>query len=158
MTAQIVTGLEGIARLPAEKMRSLYWTQKPLFRILCQNLNDRPSPTTDAQNKTINYAAQLKKCTSRSEAEDIVVKALTQKLSSGLAIPVGDIDAEKAVYSFGVDSLVALEVRHWFAREIGADVTAVEVMGAGSLRGLCGVAAGRSGLWREGGEGVGVGE
>ena len=46
--------------------------------------------------------------------------------------------------SSSVDSLVALELRNWFAREVGADVSVFQILGNESINDLGLKAAGRS--------------
>ena len=70
--------------------------------------------------------------------------ALVAKLSRMLALPKEDIDPTKPLHTYGVDSLVAVEIRNWFDKEIGTDVAVFEVLGNKSLGDLGLVAAGRS--------------
>ena len=76
----------------------------------------------------------------------MVVEALKLKLAKGLGIPIADIDIEKAIYSFGVDSLVALELRYWFAKEMRAEVSIFDIMQSQSVLALGQFAAGKSEL------------
>ncbi|KAF1973923.1 KR-domain-containing protein [Bimuria novae-zelandiae CBS 107.79] len=47
------------------------------------------------------------------EKNDIAVKALVGKIARALAIPAADIDTARPLFEYGVDSLVALELRNW---------------------------------------------
>ncbi|CAD6579781.1 MAG: hypothetical protein ASARMPRED_009250 [Alectoria sarmentosa] len=77
-------------------------------------------------------------------AEDTVVEALKSKLSNSLSVPKEDIDAEKAIYSFGIDSLVALEVRYWYMKEMKANIPIFDIMQNQSLLAPGQFAAGKS--------------
>lgn len=61
-----------------------------------------------------------------------------------LAIPIADVDAAKPIHALGVDSLVALEVKYWFMKEIKSDLTIFEIMEKESLYALGELAAGKS--------------
>ena len=56
------------------------------------------------------------------------MKALKQELSNNLSVPIEDVDADKAVYTFVIDSPVAPEVRYWFMKEMKADVIIFDIM------------------------------
>ena len=126
MASQIVTGLGGIEQMTAERLQEVYWTRKPLFSILRQGNVAKPVAAESSHN--VNYGHLIKTAPSQDAVEAVVVQALTQRLAAGLSIPIEDIDVEKAIYSFGIDSLVALDVRNWFKKEIKADITIFDIM------------------------------
>lgn len=140
---QIVTGISGIESLKADKLERAYWAKKPLFSILKQK-RDVETSTSGNAGGTVDYAHLLTSAESQAAAEDIVVEALKSKLSNSLSVPKEDIDAEKAIYSFGIDSLVALEVRYWFMKEMKANIPIFDIMQNQSLLALGQFAAGKS--------------
>ena len=46
------------------------------------------------------------------------------------------MDIRKPMHSYGVDSLVAVELRSWLMKELGAEVTVFDIMGSGSIKDL----------------------
>ena len=48
-------------------------------------------------------------------------------------IPMADITLTKPVVVYGLDSLVAIEVRNWLSRELEAKVPLMELLSASSL-------------------------
>lgn len=46
------------------------------------------------------------------------------------------MDPAKPIHSFGVDSLVAVEMRNWFAKGVGVDLSVVEILGGEAIRHL----------------------
>lgn len=140
---QIVTGIGGIESSKADKPDRAYWAKRPLFSILRQN-GEVERLTNGNVGDTVDYASLLASAESQTAAEDIVVEALKAKLSNSLSIPKEDVDAEKAIYAFGIDSLVALEVRYWFMKEMKANVAIFDIMQNQSLLALGQYAAGKS--------------
>ncbi|PQE16364.1 polyketide synthase protein [Rutstroemia sp. NJR-2017a WRK4] len=61
------------------------------------------------------------------DAGAIVTKALIHKLSS-TQDTIRSIDAQKTVFSCGIDSIIAVELRIWFGREFKAIVPTAEIM------------------------------
>lgn len=138
--SQILTGLGAL-----EQGRQVYWTQKPIFSILrnrkCIAQSDDGTGASD------DPATLLQSATSQAAAEDVTLQALKVKLAQSLSIPIEDIDENKPIFAFGIDSLVALEVRYWFQKTLKAQVSVFDIMQAKSLLGLAAVAAGKTELW-----------
>ncbi|EPE33257.1 NAD(P)-binding Rossmann-fold containing protein [Glarea lozoyensis ATCC 20868] len=66
--------------------------------------------------------------------------------------PIEDLDFAQTLSGLGVDSLVTLEVRNWWKRSLGVDVSTLEILGAGTIEGLAKLAG--EGLKRKYGESV----
>ena len=60
----------------------------------------------------------LAQATSFDGAADVVRIALVQKLSKALTVDVEDIEMTKPLSGYGVDSLLAVEVRTWIFMEL----------------------------------------
>lgn len=88
----------------------------------------------------------LRDAPSFQEAARIVCDAVIAKVSRVLAIPTEDINAARAVSSYGADSLVSVELRNWFTRQIEANVEILELLSAKSITDLAADAAARSKL------------
>lgn len=81
-----------------------------------------------------------------AEGSAVVLEALRVRLSKALSVPFDDLDPGKALHHFGVDSLLAVELRNWFAKEWSADVAIFDIMGAPNLAAISVTAASRSSL------------
>ena len=58
----------------------------------------------------------------------MVVEALSQRLARTLAIKLEDVDTHQALHAYGVDSLIAVELRTWLGKEFAADVAVFEIV------------------------------
>ena len=65
-----------------------------------------------------------------------MTQALVIKLSKSLSIAVADLDTNKPMSSSGVDSLMAVELRNWFAKEVGADVAIFDILSGATMKGI----------------------
>lgn len=70
------------------------------------------------------------------EAIEVITKAIATKLSEDFMIPADDIDPARPVSSFGVDSLVAVELRNWLLSQSKAEVSVFDVVQSKSLTAL----------------------
>lgn len=80
----------------------------------------------------------LKRTTSLSEATMLTCDAVMAKMSALLMIPVEDINADRSMSEYGMDSLVAVEMRNWLIRDLDAVVPILELLANVSLRQLAG--------------------
>lgn len=46
-----------------------------------------------------------------------------------LALVESDIDTSKPLHTYGIDSLIAIDLKNWLAREIGANIDVFMLMG-----------------------------
>ena len=82
---------------------------------------------------------------SLAHAAELVEGALALKLARSLGMAVDDIDTHKAVYSYGVDSLVAIEIRNWIFKELRAQVSVFDILAKVPMTQLAIKIAGKSG-------------
>lgn len=79
-------------------------------------------------------------------AANIITGALVQKTAEILRIPLEEVDASRPMYSYGVDSLVALEVRNWITRELKANLALLDILAAVPIETFAGQIAQKSKL------------
>ena len=146
--AQIVTGLEDPSASKATK-ESFYWLQRPMFRrLLNMGANGAgPPETKESPGPQADYAALLRAATSQGDAGIVVTQALIDRLSGSLDVDKKQIDPQKPMHLFGVDSLVAVEIRYWLMKHLQADLSIFEVLSNVSLAELGYRIAGKSELF-----------
>jgi len=55
--------------------------------------------------------------------------ALLRKLAKSLMVDVEDIETTKPISRYGVDSLLAVEIRSWIFTEIQSDISVFQLLG-----------------------------
>lgn len=88
----------------------------------------------------------LKTVAGLDEAVEVVSRALVGKLSSLLMIGKEDVSVNKPVVAYGLDSLVAVELRNWITVDLEATISLMELMNSPSIEALAGKIAGKSKL------------
>lgn len=88
---------------------------------------------------------------SRDDAAEIVAQATIQKLARSIAAMQdgSSINHDKPLQMYGVDSLLAIELRNWIVKEFDADIAVFETQGASTLGTLSMLVAGRSTIRHE---------
>lgn len=139
------------ARHPAQIMcglphnsysESWYWINDDRFAAL---RNQHQSNASAGSGSAISLREELSRCgqDDRAAATDLITSAMVERLAKLMMMPESDVDAGKPLSAYGVDSLVAVEVRNWIARETGVDVSVFDIMANVPMRALAGDLAGR---------------
>lgn len=141
--SQVITGLELPADQQAKGKDVLVAMQRPLFRHM-HEIDPNTGLASNTKERTQDLRTQFTGATALADAASIVSQALRTKMSRILGISYDQIELESRVESYGVDSLVAVELRNWLAKEVDADIAVFEVLGAATLNGVGIVAATKS--------------
>ena len=73
---------------------------------------------------------------------ELLIIETGQKIHDFLLKPTGtDIDAELSLSQMGLDSLTAIELRRWFRKALGLQISVLEIMESASLKHLVGTVA-----------------
>jgi hypothetical protein len=119
--------------LPTNEYKdSWYWIQDGKFASLLNRAQGSSSQTS----ATISLSNELTKATDLVAAVDLICNAMVEKLAKLMMVPALDIDPSKPLSTYGVDSLVAVEVRNWMAKEMLVEVSVFEIMANVPMRQL----------------------
>lgn len=134
-SGQVVIGLQTPSDLLARGLEPLETMQRPLFSHFSQApLASDGKIGTGPRN--VNFAALFRKAETSEERSSVVVQVLAKRLARAMGIDSEDIDVEKPLHAYGVDSLVAIELRNWIAKDFAADVPVFELVGGRTVRGV----------------------
>lgn len=132
--AHIVTGLPTPASLRRNGFDELSWMRRPLFRPLHEM--DRlgsAAARTPRPGAAADYANLLRAAGGPDAARAVATAALVAKLAKTLFVAEEDVDTGRPMSALGIDSLVAIEIRHWFASELRCDVPVFVILGNESI-------------------------
>lgn len=68
------------------------------------------------------------------EAVQCCLEALVNKIRGIFALAADAVDSSRPLSDYGVDSLVAVEIRNWLALSLQADVSIFDIMQSGSIQ------------------------
>ncbi|KAH9996378.1 polyketide synthase PksD [Xylariaceae sp. FL0662B] len=133
--SQIMMGVRTPAELITRSLEPPEMLQRPLFAPfseVCGGI-DFDGATIPGSGNVVSAGRMFRQLESAEERASVVVESLAQKLARALSIKPEDVDASQPLHAFGVDSLVAVELRNWFAKEFAADVPVFEIMSGRSV-------------------------
>ncbi|KAI2885910.1 hypothetical protein CBS11852_8117 [Aspergillus niger] len=132
---QIITGIN---TAPGKHWDEASWIQDPRFAALryrdsTQAGSSRATTGTAKQGKIRDQLAEI---ASPVDAAALICQELMQKLASMFGLVVEEMSATQDLSSYGVDSLVAVELRNWLVAQVGAEVSIFDLMQSPSLEDL----------------------
>ncbi|EHK20651.1 uncharacterized protein TRIVIDRAFT_223622 [Trichoderma virens Gv29-8] len=100
----------------------------------------------DSGDSGADLQAVLRAASTLAEAADAVCVALVRKLAKAMMVEIEELDPTRPANSYGVDSLVAVEVRAWVFKEVKSDVSAFDILSNMPLQPLATKIAAKSSL------------
>jgi hypothetical protein len=151
--AQPIIGLVTPAQFRLRGIEVPDWLlERPLLRSLARFQHTEREISEDyslGAGGDSDWATQFLQATSKAEAANVIVEALIQKLSRATSIEPDSINRTQPLHAYGVDSLLAVELRNWFSKVFMADVAIFDITGQASLEQIAEDAAGRNGLLKD---------
>ncbi|OHF03816.1 KR domain-containing protein [Colletotrichum orchidophilum] len=143
--AQVVNMVDSAADLARMTQQGLLdWMHKPMFSNFLRMGETEDSGNSHGSgggkcdgNDDVNCLALVKAAADLPTASEIVTQGLVQKLAKSLSVPIETLDAGKPAYVVGVDSLIAVEVRYWFMKQLLVEVPVFEILKNQSITDLC---------------------
>jgi len=108
-----------------------FWSHDAKFSNLLAAAVSQTSQ--EGGNANVPLPQALKTARSSDKALEVLYAALVTKLAAVLMLSVEEMEPSAAVASYSLDSLAAIEVRNWIAREADANVQVLELLTSPSL-------------------------
>lgn len=123
---QTILGLKTSPAVYKRNPDATYWLQKPAIRqILAADHSD------GAEGDSSEHSSGNSNVSSAGSVEAtavIVMDLLSTKLSKALGIDKQELSGKKPMHSYGIDSLVAVELRNWFSKELNVDMAIFDML------------------------------
>jgi short-subunit dehydrogenase len=131
LPTQIMTGLGsgGLEKLAlASGAKEYYWLHDSARFAYLRLLDLKLLSNDKEQGKTAELKDSLQAATSIAQATDLVAAALAEKIARSMMVSVEEIDLNRQISSYGVDSLVAAELRNWCFKDLKSDIMVFEFL------------------------------
>jgi aryl carrier-like protein len=116
----------------------------PLLAIVFSNDRSSAGETTNKNGDQVSVRFLLAQCENAEDREKVLTDSLTRKIADMMMIAVEELTPEREINDFGLDSLVAVELRNWMMREAGAAVPVMEIIACSTLKSLFDLVISRS--------------
>ncbi len=147
---QIVTGVGSGGLNKANRATGAqvdyYWLNESPRMSYLRQLDLHSTLQAEEGDEMGELKGSLTAVTTHAQATDLIQNAVASKLAKSMMIAVDEIDINRPVSSYGVDSLVAAEMRNWCFRDLKADISVFELLSGNSIMMLADQIASKSAL------------
>lgn len=112
-----------------------FWVDDAKFSYL------KSAAAAEAENLStaapvVSLSSALKAAKTQEQGLELVCEGLMTKVSAVLMVPREEMDANRPIVVYGLDSLVAIEIRNWITRELEASLQVLELLTSSSITAL----------------------
>ncbi|KAL7934550.1 putative polyketide synthase [Trichoderma chlorosporum] len=141
--AELIIGLKSTKPLSDPNNRSIWKRDRRMAQAHLQDAGAASDSSTGSEDfgqfmKSVNANSSLLDTPSNL---DFLTAQIGMCIYNLMSRDVKDLDLSLSLTQLGVDSLVAIEIRNWWRRTLGVNVSVLEFMGAGSIANLGKLAA-----------------
>ena len=142
---QVLFGLRTPADILSEGQKPPALLERPLLSAFSYLVGGSNTP-----NQAAEHAEKARDLFQRSsdarERQQVVIRAIAAKLARAMSISPDDVEPSKPLSSYGVDSLMAVELRNWITKEFSSTVVVFDIIGRVSIAGVAEVVESRSSI------------
>ena len=122
----------------------LTWRNDARFSALVQAMHDRAQAKASVPKADANSVGeQIKAAGTVAEEKALALKAIVERLGKLVSVPEDEIDPGQPMLRYGLDSMVAAELRNWLIKTFGVEVGFLMLLGKGvSIEGVAGLMVG----------------
>lgn len=133
---QVLTGIATGGSIKAAGITVPYYMEDARFCVLAQT-GVRETISHGSLSKDAPVHSSVSQATSLQEAVGFVLDALVQQIAKMLNTTAAEIDTGRCLNSFGIDSLVAIEIVNWAMKEVKSTTTVFDVLAGIPITTFC---------------------
>ena len=142
---QIVTGLATGEMAQAARIRRPFYFDDVRFSILAKTgLANKREASSSGANGTVALRDQVAQAEALVDAARAVTGAMVARVAKSLQTECSEIDEGRPLHSYGVDSLVAVEISNWVFKEIKVTMSVFDLLATMSIATLAAKIAAKS--------------
>lgn len=112
------------------------WIKDPRFSNFIRN-EQKATEVAQSRESAKSVLSQLAASSDSIESLSILVRSFSKKVEMILQLEAESLDAQEPLVRLGIDSLVAVELRSWFLKELSIDMPVLKILNGASVSDLC---------------------
>ena len=130
MPPQIITGFATGGSAQAAGIQRPYYFDDPRFSILAQTGLSKEGQdfSVNGPHKKAVLCEQLALAKTLPDAARAVTEAMVGRIAKSLQTDVSEIDEHRPLYTYGIDSLVAVEISDWIFKQTNVVTSVFDVL------------------------------
>ncbi|KAK0644907.1 Hybrid PKS-NRPS synthetase lepA [Lasiodiplodia hormozganensis] len=129
---ELITGL----RISEDDSERPFWAVDPRLSFFVREARTAAQAAQD-DDTVVDLAGLLNAATDGEAALAALQEAFIKKLKVLLQLQTSSIDTRIPLVGYGVDSLLAMEIRTWFLKETDTDIPVLHIINGASAEGIC---------------------
>ncbi|KAF5603867.1 polyketide synthase [Fusarium pseudocircinatum] len=140
-TIEMVSGIQPFNYTASTKARPP-WVNNPRFSHFVREEEDAKGvDASRADQSNIRILERLDAAGSEEEAAAALLVAFRVKVETMLQMAPDSLNVESSLLDVGIDSLLAVEIRSWFLKEVHVDVPVLKTLSGDNAKDICADAA-----------------
>ncbi|KAF5973209.1 polyketide synthase [Fusarium coicis] len=140
-TIEMVSGIQPFNYMASTKARPP-WINNPRFsHFVREEEGSKDTDASRAGQSNIRILERLEVAGSEEEAAAALLVAFRAKVETMLQMTPDSLNVEASLLDVGIDSLLAVEIRSWFLKEVHVDVPVLKTLSGDNARDICADAA-----------------
>ncbi|KAF5648995.1 polyketide synthase [Fusarium sp. NRRL 52700] len=140
-TIEMVSGIQPFNYTASTKARPP-WVNNPRFSHFVREEEDSKGvDASRADQSNIRILERLDAAGSEEEAAAALLVAFRAKVETMLQMAPDSLNVEASLLDVGIDSLLAVEIRSWFLKEVHVDVPVLKTLSGDNAKDICADAA-----------------
>lgn len=127
ISPQVLTGLATGGSAMAAGISTPFYLKDARFAIMAKT-GVRTQSANQRNGNAVSLQTLLSQAPSLQEATKHITEALVNRVAKMMQTSTSEIDTGRFLHSYGIDSLVAIEIVSWALKELKASVTVLDVM------------------------------
>ena len=150
MQSQLVVGVDVPSSVLERRSEVPSLMRRPLFRGMWNITDGRDlnAENTDGDSRVegADVVQRLAAAGIRSteDAASVIAECVMLRVGKALGVPKENLEPSRALHAYGVDSLVAVELRNWFGQKLDAEMAVFEILGETTFEDIGRIVAGKS--------------
>ncbi|KAK8103678.1 uncharacterized protein PG998_010711 [Apiospora kogelbergensis] len=117
-----------------EFQNNITWFNNPMFQHCVKPVQTGDGlENTGKSRRGVLVKAQLQDAISHDDVRDIIYEAFSAKLQSSLQVEEGRQIKDLTADNLGIDSLVAVDIRSWFIKELQVEIPVLKILSGATV-------------------------
>ncbi|KAI9848698.1 MAG: putative Hybrid PKS-NRPS biosynthetic cluster [Sclerophora amabilis] len=122
----------GLKTLDSNESETITWFHNPMFQH-CIKEDQNAKLVAEGSKSEAPVKAQLLEATSPAQVHVIITDAFVSKLRASLQIEGDHSIIDLSADNLGIDSLVAVDIRSWFIKELQVDIPVLKILSGATV-------------------------
>ncbi|KAH7346691.1 polyketide synthase PKS [Rhexocercosporidium sp. MPI-PUGE-AT-0058] len=113
------------------------WYDNPRFLHLCSF--ETPGTKTEQKGTSVHVPVKklLETATTPTQAKATLVNACSAEICTIMQLPESPLNVDRPLIDLGVDSLIAVDIRSWFFKELAVSIPVLDILSGKSISDIC---------------------